>query len=215
MANLRNSPYIWATWLPRLLTGENSCEWASWFRARHESGSWVRRPSDFNQIQWLVGHTALLNEQRQQWEAQGYEVFTEGQNRFSLRGRCAVLGGKPDLVARKEDEAVVVDAKVGRPSPSHIVQVMVYQYALPKTLERYRGLTLSGQVAYPDHSVDIPPVDEAFVRELGNLIQRLASETPARRVPNWGECRFCEITVADCPARVEEDPAEEGETGDF
>ena len=21
-------PYIWATWLPRLLTGENSCEWA-------------------------------------------------------------------------------------------------------------------------------------------------------------------------------------------
>ena len=24
----RDFPYIWATWLPRLLTGENSCEWA-------------------------------------------------------------------------------------------------------------------------------------------------------------------------------------------
>ena len=24
----RQYPYIWTTWLPRLLTGKNSCEWA-------------------------------------------------------------------------------------------------------------------------------------------------------------------------------------------
>ena len=37
----RDFPYIWATWLPRLLTGENSCEWAVWFKAHHQD--WTRR----------------------------------------------------------------------------------------------------------------------------------------------------------------------------
>ena len=35
MAVPRETPYIWTTWLPRLLTGENSCEWAVWFKAHH------------------------------------------------------------------------------------------------------------------------------------------------------------------------------------
>ena len=55
-------PYIWATWLPRLLTGEKSCEWTAWFKAHHRN--WTRTPSDFNQAQWLIDHTALLNKQR-------------------------------------------------------------------------------------------------------------------------------------------------------
>ena len=30
MAQLRaTGPYIWVTWLPRLLSGESSCEWAA------------------------------------------------------------------------------------------------------------------------------------------------------------------------------------------
>ena len=28
--------------LPKLLTGENSCEWAVWFKAHHQD--WTRRP---------------------------------------------------------------------------------------------------------------------------------------------------------------------------
>ena len=31
----REHPYIWATSLPRLLTSENSCEWAIWFKAHN------------------------------------------------------------------------------------------------------------------------------------------------------------------------------------
>ena len=216
MAKIRNGgPYIWATALPKLLTGENSCEWAAWFKAQHEGGSWARRQSDFDTTKWLLNHTALLNEQRNLWEERGYEVFIEGQNKFALRGRYATLAGKPDLVVRKGDEVVVVDAKTGRPGPSHAVQVMVYLYSLPRALTQYRGLTLTGQVAYQDHVVEVPAVDEPFVRELGSLIQRLASDTPARRVPSPGECRYCEVTAADCAARVEEELVEVGETGDF
>ncbi len=218
MAQLRaNGPYIWVTWLPRLLSGQTSCEWASWFKAQHYSDSWIRMPSDFDLTKWLTNHTALLNESRGTWERKGCSVLTEAQNHFNLRGNSAVLAGKPDLVARKSHEVTVIDAKTGRPSPADAVQVMLYMYALPRALEQYRGLRLTGQVAYSDHVVNIPAeaVDETFVRNMGHLITRLASEMPARRVPSPGECRFCEITPADCPERAEESPVEEGTTDDF
>ena len=52
MAQRREHPYIWATWLPRLLTGEHSCEWAIWFKAHHQN--WIKVPSDFNQAEWML-----------------------------------------------------------------------------------------------------------------------------------------------------------------
>ena len=40
MAKLRaTGPYVWVPWLPRLLSDESSCEWASWFKAQHEGDS--------------------------------------------------------------------------------------------------------------------------------------------------------------------------------
>ena len=219
MAQLRaTGPYIWVTWLPRLLSGGSSCEWSSWFKVQHEGWSWSRMPSDFDQTDWLLNHTALLNQLRENWELQGYSVLTEGQNSFNLRGSSAVLAGKPDLVARRRDQITVIDAKTGRPSPAHTAQVLIYMYALPLALERYKGLSIAGQVAYPDHVVDIraDAVEGRFVENLGGLIRRLASQMPARRVPSPGECRFCEITPADCPDRADEGPPpEEGTTSDF
>ena len=172
MAQVRaTGPYIWVTWLPRLLSGESSCEWAAWFKAQHEGSSWAKAPSDFDRAGWLMDHTALLNEQREVWEKQGCSVLTEAQNSFTLRGSSASLAGKPDLVAQRRDGVTIIDAKSGRPSPHHTIQVMIYMYALPRALERYRGLALSGQVAYPDHVVDIPAaaVDEGFHQEPGEL----------------------------------------------
>ena len=120
-------------------------------------------------------------------------------------------------MARRGDEVVVIDAKTGQPSPAHHLQVMLYMYALPRAFLRYRGLTLSGQVAYADQVVPVPAeaVDETFVKNLGQLITRLASQMPAKRIPSSRECRFCEITSADCPERAEEIAVEEGKTDDF
>ena len=59
MARLRrDGPYFWVTWLTKILSGENSCEWASWFRARHENGSWEEVPGDFDLAGWQMAHTA-------------------------------------------------------------------------------------------------------------------------------------------------------------
>ena len=219
MAQLRSSgPYIWVTWAAKLLTGENSCEWAAWFKAQHESWSWEKAPSGFDQAGWMIKHTALVNQLRTEWEDKGYTVTTEGQNSFALRGSAATLAGKPDLIAVRDREAVIIDAKTGKPQPSHSAQVMIYQYAVPKGVERYRGLEFRGKVTYKDHTVEIPPeaVDREFVRSLSTLVQRLGRDGPARRVPSVGECRFCDITKADCPERMEGEPqAGVGTTDDF
>jgi hypothetical protein len=72
-------------------------------------------------------------------------------------------------------------------------------------------------VVYADHVVDVPAsaVDDQFVARLSQLIGRLASDAPARRVPSPGECRFCPITAADCPDREDDGEVEEGVTSNF
>ena len=216
MARASEHPCIWATWLARLLAGESQCEWAGWFRAHYQD--WVKPPSDFDSARWMMDHSALVNEARESREKLEYQVFPEEQNSFRLRGKFATLAGKPDLIAVKGNDLVIVDAKTGRPNPAHSAQIMIYQYAVPKALEQYRGMEFRGHVVYPDgKNVCIPAsgVDRKFIDRLGALIRRLADENPARKVPSVSECRFCDITGADCPERVEARGAAEGTTEDF
>ena len=215
MARAREHPYIWATWLARLLAGESQCEWAGWFKANYQD--WVKPPSDFDSARWMMEHTALVNEARASRETLGYEVFTEDQNFFRLQGATATLAGKPDLIAVKGNDLVIVDAKTGRPSPHHSVQVLTYMYAVPRALEQFRGMEFRGHVIYPDGNVQIPVsgLDRKFIDRLGALIRRLADENPARRVPSASECRWCDITREDCPERVEAETWQEGTTEDF
>ena len=83
-------------------------------------------------------------------------MSVEGQNGFQLRGSSATLAGKPDLIAKRDDEAVIVDAKTGQESPSHVVQVKIHLYAVPKALKKYRNGKISGRVTYRDHTVRVP-----------------------------------------------------------
>ena len=112
---------------------------------------------------------------------------------------------------------MIIDAKTGRPSPHHSVQVLTYMYAVPRALPEYNGMEFRGHVKYPGGNIQIPVsgLDQPFVERLGALIRRLADENPARRVPSTSECRFCDITAADCPERVEDEVREEGVTSDF
>ena len=120
MARAREHPYIWATWLARLLAGESQCEWAGWFRANYQD--WTKPPSDFDSARWMMDHTALVKEARESREKLGYEVSTEEPEFLHLRGKTATLAGKPDLIAVKGNDRVIIDAKTGKPSPHHTVQ---------------------------------------------------------------------------------------------
>jgi hypothetical protein len=213
----RDSPYIWVTWLTKLLVGENSCEWAAWFKANHEGRSWTKVPSNFDASEWQLNHTDLLNGIREEMEHDGKVVFTEAQNAFSLKGHTATLGGKPDLITVSGDHGTIVDAKTGQPSPSHHIQVLLYMYAIPRALGQYKGVIFDGIVVYPDHAVHVPHagLDAQFVEHMSNLIKRLAAQHPARKVPSKMECGFCNITVSDCPERVDIIDSIQGETEDF
>lgn len=65
----QNGPYIWVTWLSGLVVGEKSCEWASLFRAHHESRSWHRIRQDFDQTARLSTHLDAVRFHRERWEA--------------------------------------------------------------------------------------------------------------------------------------------------
>ena len=201
----------------KLLVGENSCEWAAWFRTQHENWSWDKVPDTTDWTSWRMAHTTKINEVREKWEAQGYTVFTENQNWFSLRGHSAALGGKPDLIARKGNVGTIIDIKTGQPSPSHGVQVTTYIYAVPRVLHQYGGVTFDGAIVYVDHEVHIPAsaVYDRFVDNLAQLVRRLGASTPARKVPSRTECSFCNITKADCSERAAEEVLQEGATEDF
>ena len=75
MARLRDGgPYIWATWLTKLLAGEDSCEWSSWFKSQYDSKSWEKAPSGFDLAQWQIRHTDLLHRCAEDYRQQGYAV---------------------------------------------------------------------------------------------------------------------------------------------
>ena len=177
MAERRVTPYVWTTWLTKLMAGENSCEWSTWFKACNESWSYSKVPDSFDVATWQLNHTSLLNRFQLQLEREGRVIFTENQNKFSLRGKNAVLGCKPDLVTVNGNDGIIYDVKTGRPSPSHHIQVMTYMYALPRALKQYSGIVFQGKVVYENQEIDIPSsaVDRTFIANLGELICRVSA----------------------------------------
>ena len=202
-----NGPYIYPTWLPKLLAGLDRCEWKIWFQVNHDGRTWEKLDSDFNLARYNIEHTELLRLCTEEYEQRGYTVTVERQNDFRLNLAGATISGRPDLVASRDDETIIVDVKAAKPNLSHEIQVMLYMAWLPLSDRRYQGSRLQGQVYYAqDRGIDIPAsaVDDRFREIVKELISRLASKTPARKAPSAAECRFCPISGQYCPERREE-----------
>ena len=170
--------------------------------------------SDFDSVGWNMRHTQALMELADRLEAGGCEVFIEDQNRFRVSGResGSVMSGKPDLIALHPDgRATVYDVKTGREVDSHEAQVKLYMYLLPRARgTRWHGRTFDGCVVHGDGSeIPIPAtaIDDEFRGMVSNLMRRVVSDTPARRVPSPHECGYCVLTSEDCPERIESEVA--------
>ena len=208
MTRPRTNPYLYVTWIPRYLTGDKSCLFAAWFKANHQN--YKKMPSDFNSAKWNMEHTDLMNKLVAELEERDCEILIESQNSFKVESvrSGAVIGGKPDVIAVHHDgRNVIYDAKTGQESASHIVQVQLYMYLLPKAqIERWRDKKFEGVVMYADGSekrISADSVDDAFVARLAEFMRKMTSHMPPRRVPSLAECGWCELTSADCPDRVE------------
>ena len=113
MAVRRSEPYIWVTWLTKLLVGEESCEWGAWFKAHYERYDKV--PDTFDRVEWQMKHTILLRKVCEKLESEGYTVLVERQNHLRLVGRSGiVVGGQPDLIGVKGESGLICDAKTGQ-----------------------------------------------------------------------------------------------------
>ncbi len=204
MTEPRSSSYIWVTWITGLLAADKHCEWAAWFRAHYQG--YAKVPSDFDLAAWKAAHGDMVRKRAEELRAAGYGVYVEDQNKFSLKGRAATLGGVADLVAVREGDGLVIDCKSGQRRDSDAFQVLTYMLALPLTHQACRGVRLGGEVQYRDSRLAIAP--EKLTGELKGLILRtiesVGGEAPLPRVPSLSECRFCDITAADCPERIEE-----------
>ena len=174
-------------------------------------------PSTFNTTNWHLTHARLLNRIRVQLEVQGQTVFTENQNSFHLRGNVATLDDKPNLIALDGNSGTIYEAKTGKPSPSHHIQVMAYMYSVPRALGQYKGATFEGKVVYENEEISIPSpaIDGPFLENLSQSIRRLASSIPATKGPSQMECGFCNLPAADCPERAAGKAMQEEETEDF
>lgn len=203
MATKRSGAYVWVTWITKLLAGEDSCLWKMWFKANNK---YDKVPSDFDLTKWTADHTALLERRADELRADGYTVYIEDQNSFRLEGQNgALLSGKADIVAIRDDDACVIDCKTGKERHSDNLQVLLYMLVLPITVERYRGLVFRGEVQYVSHMV---PIDQSglsadFKTRLKEKMDVAASQDQPLKTPSFSECSWCDITSADCPERVE------------
>ncbi|MYE54684.1 MAG: hypothetical protein F4X34_05755 [Chloroflexi bacterium] len=208
MTRPRSNPYLYVTWISKYLVGERSCQWATWLKTNFRH--FERVPSTFDSATWNMEHTDMLNECADRLETRGCKVYIESQNAFRVESPSSrlVIQGRPDIIAvDPEGRATIYDVKTGQQADSHVVQVQLYMFLLPRARGgRWRETTFNGALVYKDGVEKLIPassVDDAFVRRVEEFVRRMLSETAARRVPSAPECRFCEIARADCSERVE------------
>ena len=73
-----------------------------------------------------------------------------------------MLGGQPDLVTRNGETGSIIAVKTRRDSLHHIIQVMLYMYALPKAIRKHRDVVLNGHVPHQITlwtSLTLPPMN--------------------------------------------------------
>lgn len=214
MTIARPEPYVWVSWITKLLAGESSCIWSAWLRAHYQT---AKAPNGFDMGTWQMDHSAMLRTAATHFEHDGCSVFTESQNTFVLKGKAGTLSGKPDVVAVKDMGGWVVDTKTGSPKASDRVQVMIYMWALPKTVPAFKDVRFHGKVMYKTGYSIISPeeVDGVFVKRLADLMKEICGDAEPHKAPSFTECQHCPITVEDCADRAGAVKVYEGDTDEF
>jgi CRISPR/Cas system-associated exonuclease Cas4 (RecB family) len=194
----RFRPYIWVTWLTPLLAGADVCEWKAWYKAHFRYTKLAREDGDLDS--WKIAHDAMVRAIVARLTAAGWKVNVEDQNAFKLEGERATLAGKPDIVAVKGANALVVDAKSGQAKDADIWQVLVYLWVLPRLKFK---IPADGQVEYKGSTTRIQnaKLDVDASAKIRTLLQTVGGDLEPPRAPSANECKFCDI--ASCPDRVE------------
>ena len=96
MKEERKQPFVWPSWISKLIAGEDHCFWKVWFKSHFQK--FDKTPNTFNSAAWVVAHTAMIRERTDNLEKLGYRVLLEDQNSFKWNYKGAVVSGRPDIV---------------------------------------------------------------------------------------------------------------------
>lgn len=205
-------PEIWVSSITAHLIGEDTCFYKPWMRAHYKLD---KRPKEnaFDFVAWKADHTALMDEVAAKYNVQGWKIDREVYVR--LKGQTAVFVGKVDLVVRKDARVKVIDCKTGEPRDEHAAQVALYMITIPMVWNVPKLADfIEGEVAYRANMTTPVPLEQ--VRQLKPramaLLKRMGAEVVPEAEPSQGNCRFCELTDADCPRRFREAETPDAET---
>lgn len=203
---IRAKPYVWVSWITKLIAGEHDCWWAAWFKAHHQEYDKLldgERESFLSK--WTKIHDGMVRSLARNAKSAGYTVRVESQGEWKLSGRAGDLAGKPDVTARKDSGPVrVVDAKSGKRRESDKWQLRIYAYALLRTI--FVGQPLELKVLYKDGFSDVDYDPSTHDPEIEAAMRKVTAPEEPLKIPSRSECSRCDIaacTMRDSSAKPE------------
>lgn len=195
-------PYIWVTWLAKLLGG-NQCVWSAWFKAHYKYAKFEEEAEQL--AEWNRDHSRMMREIRSELEENGWRCAVEAENEFKLEGASAVVAGKPDLIGTMPGHVLVVDGKTGRERDCDWWQVLIYLFAIQLSRPDLVG-NLTAEVHYKRKRMTVTPNDLTDSRrdDIVQMVKTIAGDTQPPKSPSRHECKRCNIGAKDCPQRFQE-----------
>ena len=201
-ATLRDVPYIWASSISKLMSGDCQCQWAMWFRAHYKH---TKLPSNLEA--WQVTHNKLVLRRKDELIGDGFRVYVEAQNHFTLpsKDKKVKIGGRPDIIAVKSNNIVIEECKTGLPKNLDLTQLLLYMHLTPAVLAQCKGGAITGRLVYTEKTIEVPTsrIDDNFKSSFLKTIQIVKSDTPPSRTPSVQECGRCDISGLYCEDRIE------------
>ena len=198
----RRRPYVWVTWLTRLLAEENRCVYRAWYKAHFKIQKDESPEREVFFAEQTAKHDAIQDVREKELKAQGWTVKREEQGEFKLKGAKGDLAGKPDLVGLKGDEALIVEVKSGKQRESDAWQVLIYWFALKLSWLKGTGSRIHGEVAYKGgHVRNVEPLAPQSQAKIAALLKVVTGDDEPERTPGKWDCEYCEIKT--CPDRFQ------------
>jgi len=208
----RDEPYIYVTWLPKFLIGENHCYWKAWFKSHYK---YDKLPSDFDLTIWTMSHNSLLIRCKELLEIDGWKVKIEDQNSFKIemttnKNEKYILAGKPDIIAMKklknDKELILIeDIKTGKQRGSDSIQVMLYMMIIADLFAiNFEENIVEGVVIYNNNTINIPfsKITDNFKKEVIQLLEKISGGVAPSKCPSKKECQWCDISKNYCNERI-------------
>lgn len=204
MADRRPKPYLYATWMSKIMSDSFHCNWSVWFRTHH-----YYEKLEFDMTKKLAKHNELRRRTEEDLVAQGFSVRHEPW--WKIEGQRMDFGGRCDMIGIRDDgsgRGVICELKGGRKYDSDRIQLMLYMWALPKSSNEFKGVSFDGLLVYENDIVTVPAVE--IDEDFHNLVKRYTIEIldkePSARHPSYFGCQYCNIK--ECEERISEKPEE-------